>query len=124
MARISSSSSSGTVNVIRPGIAAIVYDEATNVPVGVETTIVIYTLLGTSGLLSNIGASGQNIGEIRIYINGSIIDKQYLYYTDYNLNFAFEGISLNTGDVVAVKVLNSGQETCNFNANIQVTEVQ
>lgn len=111
-----------TVNITPLGTTVLVYNESV-VPIGVETTVTTYTVLGATAALSNIGASGENIGEIRVYKNGVIIDKQYLYYTSFNLTFAFPAIPLISGDIIAVKALNNGQDICNFNAKIQLTEV-
>lgn len=104
------------------GNASLYYDEATSVAVGIETTILSYTVLGTSSSLKKISVSGQNIGEVNIYKNGSVMDKQYLYYTGFNLKFGYDNILFATGDVIDIKVINNGQDACNFNASLQVLE--
>lgn len=122
------------VNVVNSSAAytpAYAYNEITNVAVGIETTITTYTVTSVNGAyLQLIGSSGQNIGEIRIYKNNIIIDKNYLYYTGFNVNFDYRasvsgtpGVSLDTGDIIYVKGLNNSVGTCNFNAKIQVLEV-
>lgn len=109
------------------------YNEVTAVAAGVETVIATYTAPTATGVyLLGIQASGSNIGEVRVYVNAAAVDKQYLYYTSFNVTFGYEtgvsgapGLLLNAGDVVYVKGLNSGQgaTSCNFNAKIQILEV-
>lgn len=136
MSRITSSSSTGNVTIqpINPGAEAVfVYNEVTAVAAGVETVIATYTAPTATGVyLLGIQASGSNIGEVRVYVNAAAVDKQYLYYTSFNVTFGYEtgvsgapGLLLNAGDVVYVKGLNSGQgaTSCNFNAKIQILEV-
>ena len=107
------------------------YNEITNIAPSVETTIVSYTVNSAADCyLQIIASSGQNIGEIRVYRNGSVIDKKYLYYTGFNMDFdyrnadpAFPGLLLSTGDVIYVKGVNNSTSNCSFNAKIQVVEV-
>lgn len=138
MGRLTSSSSGGSVTLVNGNnVAAVnsdgsllvvnptatqVYNEITNVAIGMETTILSYTVLGSSALLEGISASGQNIGEIRVYKNAAVIDKQYLYYTGFNLSFIFKNIGLANGDVISVSGINNGEDICNFNAKIQIIE--
>lgn len=151
MSRVQSSSSASSVNIkdsagnpltstggaldvnVSGGSAygiGYVYNEVTNISPGIETTIATYTVLGPNpSYLQIIGSAGQNIGEIRVYKNASVIDKFYLYYTAFNAEFDYRtnvggvpGIELLTGDVILVTGLNNSTSTCNFNAKIQVLE--
>lgn len=143
MARIGTSSTGGNVAISQGGNTAtvngdgslnvrlsgtesgpttLVYNEVSSVPLATETTIVSYTVTGTAAQLLAISASGQNIGEIRIYKNADVIDKQYLTWTAFNLDFNFRNIDFATGDVVSVKGINDGQDLCSFNAKIQIIE--
>jgi hypothetical protein len=107
------------------------YNEITNLAMGIETTIVSYTVpSGSSYYLQFIEASGQNLAEYHIYKNSSIIAKKYSSYTEFNVNFDYKtgisstpGIFLTTGDVVYVKVLNVNNSTADFNARIQIMEI-
>lgn len=117
-------STAGALNVhINGGTGKLVYAEITNVPIGVETAIVSYTVLVTSAVLQLVNASGSNIGEVRIYKNGVAIDKNYLYYTQYNTFLSFgSGLALVQTDIIEVRGLNSGLDVCKFNARIQIIE--
>lgn len=126
-------STDGALNVNVSGTAAsltpvFVFNEVLAVAVGIETLVASYTA-SVSAYLQYIASSGQNIGEIRVYLNGSVVDKSYLYYTQFNLAFDFRttipaapGLSMAPGDVVAVKALNMGQDASNFNAKLQILE--
>lgn len=126
-------STDGALNVSVSGTAAslipvFVFSEVLAVAVGIETLVASYTA-SVSAYLQYIASSGQNIGEIRVYLNGSVVDKSYLYYTQFNLAFDFRttipaapGLSMAPGDVVAVKALNMGQDASNFNAKLQILE--
>lgn len=161
MSRVTSSSSTGTVTVaggdvnvdlhdgagnpitstggaldvnVSGGAATIVntYNEINSVPVAVETTIVSYLVNNTISFLQSVSASGSNIGEIRVYVNATVIDKRYLYYTSFNVYFDYKtfltsapGNLIANGSTIYVKGVNNGQsvDTCSFNATIQVAEV-
>lgn len=112
-------SSSGTIS----SIITLVYNEITSVAVGIEVIVLSYVVINPTAQLINIAASGQNIGEVRVYKNTSVIDKQYLTYTAFNLNFDFKNVGFATGDVISIKAVNSGQDLCNFNANIKIIEI-
>lgn len=128
-------STGGALNVnISGGAATIVntYNEVTSVPPSVETTVVSYLVNTTNVFLQSIAASGSNIGEIRVYVNATVIDKRYLYYTGFNVFFDYKtfltsapGSLIANGDTIYVKAVNNGQsmDTCSFNATIQVAEV-
>lgn len=122
----------GTFTIAGPvgvaGTEVLVYNEVTAIASEVETTLATYTAPGTAYLLLASG-SGQNIGQLVIYKNGSPIDKNYLSYTQFNAMFDYRtdnsnapGLPLAQGDVIAVKYTNSSQSSCNGNAKIQVLE--
>jgi hypothetical protein len=106
-----------------------VYNEVTNVPNGVETTVASYTAAGVqTSYLQSIQMAGTNVSEFRIYINGAPMDKAYLSLTQYNAvrdyftgNVSTPGFKLSTGDIIVVKALQTGRDsTGNYNATIQV----
>lgn len=117
--------SDGSINVVSSastGTQTLVYAEAPSVVVGLETTILSYTVPGTAADLLQIAVAGQTIGEIRVYKNAAVIDKQYLYYTQPNIVFNYNNLGLNNGDVLLITCINNGQDVANFNANLQVLE--
>ncbi len=143
MSRISTSSSGGNVNIqdtngnpltstggaldvnITSGgstSSTLIFNEVLSVVPGLETTIISYTVPGPSTSILGISVSAQNIGEIRIYKNAQIIDKQYLYYTGFNLEFNFFGYKLLTNDVLSVKVVNAGEEPSTYSSKVVLNE--
>lgn len=131
MGRLSASGAGGASSDI-PASSKYVYNEVTNVTPGIETTISTYTAIsGKDCFLQSVEYSGTNIATFRVYINGTVVDKQYTYFTYYNGLFQYltgnstsPGISLNTGDVVLITGIQNRSSTCDFNANIQILEVQ
>jgi hypothetical protein len=109
-----------------------VYNEVTNVNPGIETTIATYTAVaGVACSLQSISSSSTNVTIFLVYINSNVVDKQYGSYTQYNVFFQYftgnttaPGIPLNTGDVVKVTAIQNQTSTANFNAVIQILEVE
>lgn len=107
------------------------YNEITNVAPGVESTVVSYTagMVGQQFLLLN-EVSGENIGEVKVYRNGVAMDKKYLSYMSFNVDFDYRsdsaacpGYKLTGGDLIEIKATNRGNSNCSFNGKIQVLEV-
>lgn len=110
------------VNIVNTENFVVFYNEITNTAINIESTILSYTVSGSKSVLKGLTASGQNIGEIMVYLNGSVIDKQYLYYTSFNLNFDFKSLEMAMGDLLEITGINRGEDLCNFNAKIEVLE--
>lgn len=102
--------------------AILAYNEITNVAIGIETTILGYIVVSAISHLKTIAVSGQNIGTVTVYKNSQPIDKQYLYYTNFNLDFIYNDVSVLLGDLIEVKVINNGIDICSFNAKLQIVE--
>lgn len=102
------------------------YAEILSVPNSVETDILTYTVpTGKSALLSLIDASGTNIAEYTVYVNGNPISKRRtMFGSDLNctLSFANDGFILTSNDVVVVKVMHIRPYLGTFNTNLQVKE--
>lgn len=120
MARVTSSSSGGTVSIqdssgnpLTSSSGALnvnlvqapadnislvtTFNEVTNVASGIETTVVTYTANDLAiCFIERIMSSGTNVSEYRLYRNADIIDKKYSSYTEYNVVFEF-----STGDTSA-----------------------
>jgi hypothetical protein len=111
--------------------ANVVYSEITSVSVGIETLITTYTApIGKHSYLINILTSGQNIGFVNIYNNGFIIDKQYFYYTGFNLVFdyktgisSYPGVLIAPGTILKATVTNNGSSSASYNARFMILEV-
>lgn len=107
-----------------------IFNEITNVPAGIETTIASFQATSANKTyLQIVKCSSQNIGEVKVYKNSDVMDKNYLYYTTFNIDFDYRttipslpGIPLIQNDTIYVKGLNNSTSTCNFNAKIQVLE--
>jgi hypothetical protein len=110
--------------------SSLFYDEV-NIPVGPETNVMSYTApIGQTTYLLSISASGQNIGQFNIYLNGLLSDKQYLSYGTYHVNFNYEtgsvqfpGILIPVGNVVLVTAINAGQGSAFYNARMLILGV-
>lgn len=121
----------GSINVVTSAIAAriskSVFSESLNVPSSVETTIVNFVAAsGVNTYLTKLVASGQNIAEYAVKVNGVVIDKKRTYYTGgFNVDFDFgmNGLQLSSGDLVSITVKHSSSGVGNFNGRIQVDEV-
>jgi hypothetical protein len=86
------------------------YDEATGVITGVESAIIAYVVPALRIFhMRNIMVSGTNIGTYRVEVDGDTLAKKRSYYTEYNVDFAFDpdpafGIKLEAGSTVVVYV--------------------
>lgn len=102
------------------------YAEILSVPSSIETDILTYTVpLGKSALLSLIEASGTNIAEYTVYVNGNPISKRRTMFgsnLNCTLSFANDGFILTSNDVVVVKVLHLRPYLGTFNTNLQLKE--
>ena len=144
MSRVTSSSSGGNVNIQdtngnpitatngainvnvtsgTSGNKVLVYNELTLVPIGIETTIATYIVAAETATFTSATLSSENIGIATVYINSQPVDKQYITYTAYNLQFSFKDIVISSGDILEVKATNMGQTACSINAKIQIIEV-
>lgn len=107
-------------------ITKILYTEITSVPNNTESTILTYTIpSGKSASMSLIEASGTNIAEYIVYVNGNPISKgRTMFGNSLNcrLSFTNDGFQLTSNDVVVVKVLHLRPYLGTFNANLQLKE--
>ncbi len=107
------------------------YAEALAVAAGVETTIVSYVvpLIITKGILQRVSVSGNNVGRYRVFVNGSVVDTRRTYYGgSFNEYFEYstsasDGMPLNPGDTVVIKILHDRIYVGDFQARIQVLEI-
>lgn len=117
------------VNVINPGDTIVgttvnTFNSITAVASGVLTTISTYTVPAlTSSDLKRVFVAGTNIAKYEILVNGTLFDAGYTYFgSSLNQEFSFDGTDLDSGDIVAVRVLHNRPDVGDFNARIQVTE--
>ncbi len=107
------------------------YQEISAVSVGVETVINTYTApAGKICYLLSILVSGQNIGQFNIYNNGTLFDKQYLSYTQFNTTFDYKtgassvpGLVVASGNTISAKAINDGTSSALFSARLMILEV-
>lgn len=125
------------VNVLNPGgglsgTVVYEYNEVLTVPSATETAIVTYTVpVAKTSYLQLVTASGTNIAEYRLKINGTVIAKKYTYFSgdlsaDFNLRNESDsnpGILLNAGDIVTITAIHNRGFSGNFNATIIAFEV-
>lgn len=107
------------------------YAEVNSVAAGVETTVVQYLvpLNLTSSILQRISVSGDNVGQYKVYLNGTTIDSRRTFFGgSFNEQFEFcvgtaDGTTLSPGDTVAVKILHNSHYVGDFQGRIQVFEI-
>lgn len=106
------------------------YSEANSVPSGSTTSVVQYTLplSKTSGILQRISVAGENIAKWTVFINAGQVDTRRTFYGNLNEYFEFttggsDGVVLNPGDQVTVKVVHNNLHVGDFEGRIQVLEI-
>lgn len=112
----------GTVTVIQgttPWIVGVVptktvysvFNSISSVSNGVLTTILSYTVpIGKTDYLSLIEASGSNMAQFELYLNGTLNARQRTSLTEFNSQFNFLvdseiGLPLSSGTLVEIKVI-------------------
>jgi len=107
------------------------YGEANSVVSGSTVTVVSYTVPGglTSAILERISVSGENIAKFTVFINATHIDTRRTFYGS-SLSEYFEfttgtsnGLEMNPGDTVTVKVLHNKPYVADFEGRIQVLQI-
>jgi hypothetical protein len=145
MARISTSSTGGNVNIQDTdgnpiyssngaldvnvvstgagGSAISAYNEITNVAMGSSATVLTYTVpTGKTLSISRVLMSSDSIGIIEVDIAGSANAKGRFSYTAYNIDFEYDGYQIASGTVITVVATNSSlQGVASFNATLQGT---
>lgn len=105
-----------------------IFNDVTAIASGDYRELVTYTVPGgLLGFLTRIEASGENIAQYDILINGTLVARKRTYFGSFNTVFEFTpgpklGLPLNAADVISVKVLHDRPNPGNFEARIQVTE--
>lgn len=106
------------------------YAEVTSVPSASTTTINTYTVpVAKEAFLQKIDVSGTNIAMYEVLVNAVVQDKARTYFGN-SLNdtfdfssFSQDGYRLVTGDIVLVRVTHNRPNVGDFNARIQIVEV-
>jgi hypothetical protein len=113
------------VNIVNststPGLQ-IAFNSVLAVASGVETTIITVTAPMGGLRVEKINASGENVALFRVYVNGTeIIDKRS-WWTQFNVEFAFEnfinGLLLTSGQVLTVTCYHTRPYVGNFEATV------
>lgn len=106
------------------------FGQALAVASGVEVLIVQKTIgAGVKALLQRVEFDGTNIAEFRYYKNGVLAGVKHTYFSGpLNGEFNFftgcrEGVPLQAGDVVALKVIHLRPPAGDFSGRIQFLEV-
>jgi hypothetical protein len=120
----------GSINVktqIINGLVKNKYGEVSSVGSSVDTLIVTHTMIANGDLL-RIAVSGGNIATYEVKVNGITQDKARTYFSGaMNTEFMFDvgsgiGLTLNSGDVIQVRVIHTRPDPTDFNARIQYRE--
>lgn len=118
-----------SITATNPGTLKSLYNEITSVSAGLLTTINTYTVpVATTGFLQKCAISGTNVATYTLLLNSVIIDKKYTVFgSSFNESFVFadnsDGLPINSGDVVQIKVIHNRPSLNDFNGRIQVIEV-
>lgn len=95
------------------------YNEISAVASGVETTVLTVTAT-VQKRIQKIEASGDNVAEIRIKLNGITVSKKRIWHCDFNATFNFEqfvnGFKLVPTDVLTVTALHTRPDLGSFEA--------
>jgi len=102
------------------GDSLLVFDDIVSLAQGAVGTILTYTVPVNSKLkLRRSNISGCNMGTYEIKVNGTVVDRVGTYYTDYNSVLEFDDVEYSSGTIITIEVLNRGEGSANFNANLQ-----
>jgi hypothetical protein len=99
------------------------YAEVTSLAGASLTTVVSYTAPANCRL-KRVETSGTNIATYSVVIDSSTVDKKRTYFGN-SLNAIFdfaEGLQVNSGQTVYVRVIHNRPNVGDFNARIQIEE--
>jgi len=106
------------------------FDTAVGVIANTETEIVSYTVpVGKSALLQRITYGGENVAEYDIYINNIIRERRRTYHGENLCGVADfiggseEGLPLDDGDIVSLKLTHIRTYASDHEGRIQVLEI-
>lgn len=101
------------------------YNEVVNVANGVTALVVSYTAT-INNLLQKIEFSGTNIAEYELTINNVTKDKKRTYFgNSLNGNFDFnDGLVVLPGEIIKIYVIHTRPNFGDFNARIQILEIE
>jgi hypothetical protein len=98
------------------------YNEITSVASGIETTIITVTSPPSGHRVEKIDVSGDNIGQYKVYVNGSPILTKRSWWTEFNQTFNFEnfpnGLVLTSGQNLTVTITHSSPNLGSFEATV------
>lgn len=107
-----------------------VYAEVSSVASATLTTVVAYTVpVGKKATLERISMSGQNIATYTAEVNSVIVDKKRTWFNgpmSEEMNFITSSggsIQLAASDVVRVRVVHNRPAVADFNARIDIIEI-
>lgn len=107
------------------GIVSSVYAEISSVPSSALTTILSYNVIDDLVMLQTVSCSGDNIAQFDLLINSTVIARIRTEFTKLNeeLDFAYgnaNGLNLNNGDVIILKVKHFRPYLGSFEGRIQI----
>lgn len=97
------------------------FNEANAVPAATPTKIVELTVpAGKTFKLLEVHASGTNVANFWVVVDGTIQARKRSYYTHYNVDFTFPGVGLevSAGKKVSVHVQHTQVDVGDFDANL------
>lgn len=112
------------VNVVSSGSSGTsinLYNEVTGVAMNASSSVLTYTVPPTNTLtLNRVQVSSDSISTVEIDLDSSPSAKGRICYTNYNLNFGYDNLSLPAGTIITVTAVNNSlQGSASFNATLQ-----
>jgi len=102
-----------------PTATFIEYQTVSSVPTNTETTVLSFTVTGSSIRLSAIGGQGEAFAEWFIYINSVLKMKRRSGLTDLSVEIPMYEHKLSVGDILEVKVKHFELPTVDFTADVR-----
>lgn len=111
----------GSINVSLEGATSNEYNEITSVPSGLAWNTVVSYVAPSYARLKMASATGTNIAEFEITLNGDVQGKRYTGFGALNAEFNFGGgLTLDPGDMVLLRVRHNRSTVGDFSANLTI----
>jgi hypothetical protein len=107
----------GSINT-KDGIArSIEFAEISGVVASGSYSTILTKVVVTGTILYSYEATGDNVAEYQVTLNGNAIDHRWSYWTNFNVSGQF-GMGLSSGDTVQVKVRHQRPSNGSFSAKL------
>lgn len=84
----------------------LVTNSVSAVPSGTDQIVVSYTVpVGKTFVLTEVAGTSNNKSRFKVEVDGSEVKRKSTYYTYYNVDFPFFGLTFSAGQVIRLKAL-------------------